>query len=532
MEWKIQTSCFATGITFDDSLNIFITGTNNSNDMGAFLGYIYSAAPGIIGTASTQKIANDGSVIWTDSVNYSKNIEYANHKIFIANSVTTCLSENDSVLWTSAMGGSISVFNDKLFINDSLFYCFDLFGNMLWNLPIAGISHATNAIGHSAIIYSNGTVSVVDSNGLFIWQKTGLQDLLEVDMDGKDKVHVLGNFDPGIDWWLCPFFTGHVLDGAGNGGDGYVALLSYDTINAGVITTYFYSEVAADFNWSNYVPYFCQGNKIENIANCEQYRYGVSFNHCGQFNTGNQFIELMDDNTAFTSPDTLVNHALLYSTPPGVNYYKVVSTNPVVESNVFTIYVKPNPRPVVTPSGSTTFCLGDSVTLTSTYANSNNVCYDFKWYRNGNYTGKDGNSLIVKNAGTYTGSYDDYSASNIDGCASIPFSLPVIVNVPCRRFHKHYFFDRIGDTTNNEEESSTSLNVYPNPFTNTTTLYSNKTKEDFQLTLVSIDGRTIKKMNCKNCNQFSFGDDIAAGTYYLMIESEKGKSIIPVVKTE
>jgi hypothetical protein len=94
------------------------------------------------------------------------------------------------------------------------------------------------------------------------------------------------------------------------------------------------------------------------------------------------------------------------------NYTDVVTTSGCASapSTGTAVTVNPIPStPTITPGGSTTFCAGNSVTLTSSNANGN------QWYLNGNPIGGATNQAYVATA---TGNYTDVVTTS--GCASAP----------------------------------------------------------------------------------------------------------------
>jgi len=100
-------------------------------------------------------------------------------------------------------------------------------------------------------------------------------------------------------------------------------------------------------------------------------------------------------NTAETTPSIVVNTAGTY-TVEIFNLQGCSVTKDVV------VNVNPLPTPSITPSGPTTFCQGESVTLTA------NGGYGYEWN-----TGVTTKSIIVDQTGTYT-----VTVQSIDGCTA------------------------------------------------------------------------------------------------------------------
>src|SRR4051812_32783492 len=79
-------------------------------------------------------------------------------------------------------------------------------------------------------------------------------------------------------------------------------------------------------------------------------------------------------------------------------------------------YVSAQCTPIITPSGNTTFCDGDAVTLNGSLGDT------YQWYLNGNIiTGAQSSSYVATVAGSYT--------VEVDSVGCVATSLPVIVTV-------------------------------------------------------------------------------------------------------
>lgn len=127
--------------------------------------------------------------------------------------------------------------------------------------------------------------------------------------------------------------------------------------------------------------------------------------------------------------------------------YKVTVTNTNTgcsktsgTGTVVTVYS--NPTAVLTATGSTTFCAGDSVKLSTNYSAN----YTYIWKRNNvNISGALLNKYYPKTAGSYK-----VKATNANGCTTL--SNAITVSVPCRS-------ENVVDDNNQPFET----NVYPNP---------------------------------------------------------------------
>ncbi|HEX2901699.1 MAG TPA: hypothetical protein VHS96_18450, partial [Bacteroidia bacterium] len=160
---------------------------------------------------------------------------------------------------------------------------------------------------------------------------------------------------------------------------------------------------------------------------CAGQQVNVSFSITGTFLTGNEFTaELSDASGSFANP-TVIGSLMgtlagtVVATLPlgqgnGSGYrIRVNASNPSTigtsNPNDFTIYELPA-TPVITPSGPTQFCNGNSVTLTSSNAQYN------VWSPNGETT----TAITVSTGGTYSVIGDN------NGCMSDP-SDPITVTI-------------------------------------------------------------------------------------------------------
>jgi hypothetical protein len=76
-------------------------------------------------------------------------------------------------------------------------------------------------------------------------------------------------------------------------------------------------------------------------------------------------------------------------------------------------------NPVITPSGNTTFCDGDSVTLNASFGDT------YQWYKDGNLiNGAQGNTYVASTAGSYTVEIDSV------GCVNMSPAVVITVNFP------------------------------------------------------------------------------------------------------
>lgn len=115
--------------------------------------------------------------------------------------------------------------------------------------------------------------------------------------------------------------------------------------------------------------------------------------------------------THAVSADVIISNALAGNYAATLTYSTVYGSNPYTNSKTISATVNPRPaKPTITPNGSTTFCEGGSVTLTSTTGAS------YLWS-----TGATTASIVVASSGNYT-----VQVTNASGCQSIA-SAPITV---------------------------------------------------------------------------------------------------------
>jgi hypothetical protein len=111
----------------------------------------------------------------------------------------------------------------------------------------------------------------------------------------------------------------------------------------------------------------------------------------------------------------------IYVTPDVTTTYVVtVSSGPWITSidSVFVYVLASPPTPVITPTGNTTFCQGNSIVLNS----STGTAYTYQWKRNNaNINGAINSSYTVTESGSYT-------VEVSSGCSSTSQPVIVIVN--------------------------------------------------------------------------------------------------------
>jgi len=142
-------------------------------------------------------------------------------------------------------------------------------------------------------------------------------------------------------------------------------------------------------------------------------------------------------------------------------------------ATVVTVYSKPNA--LITPSGTITFCAGQSATLT---ANSGSG-YTYKWKKDGSYIpGATSISYTVTTAGLYK-----VEVTRSNGCSKTSKADTVVV--PCRGLSQN-------DVNVQENSQTSDLFVFPNPAAEKITIKTQlPSNAGCQLTIFDLSGRAI-----------------------------------------
>jgi hypothetical protein len=169
------------------------------------------------------------------------------------------------------------------------------------------------------------------------------------------------------------------------------------------------------------------------------------------------------------------------------------------------------PQASISANGPTAFCTGDSVVLSSVNPGTN-LSYQWKL-----------NSMIIPGATSknYTaktmGKYKVKVMDNTNNCSTV--SPPVIVKTPCKT---------TSEVINSQMELL--LNVYPNPFFQSTTVSFNLPySQEITIRIFDVHGRLIRQLANENMDEGANtitwnsrdenGDAVDAGIYFLKLET-------------
>ncbi len=201
-----------------------------------------------------------------------------------------------------------------------------------------------------------------------------------------------------------------------------------------------------------------------------------------------------------------------YATSQAATYKVVITQGGVCSatSPTSTLIVTNNPKPTITAGGPTTFCAGQSVTLTAnTFAG---VVY--QWQKNSTNIAGGTAQNYVANA---TGQYRVIETAN--GCSKTAAAVQVTVN--CR--------SDLAESNTQENE----IKVMPNPFNNEFMVYGFQFSTGDKIEMIDVLGNValVYALNAATENCKLQTTNISAGVYFLQVVTPREKKIIKLVKT-
>jgi hypothetical protein len=188
-------------------------------------------------------------------------------------------------------------------------------------------------------------------------------------------------------------------------------------------------------------------------------------------------------------------------------------------SNAIVVTSKTNASAAVSASGATSFCAGDSVTLSATNLGSN---YSVQWYRT-NISMENANnySQVVKQPGTYK----VVTKNLTTGCSRIS-SSSVVVAVNCRISNPNII--SVADSPNdnesmkiNQDDQLKSMQVFPNPNKGSFTFeFQNSEEGEGELQILNSMGQSIFNAKVSTINglishKIDLGDHFNSGIYII-----------------
>ncbi len=195
------------------------------------------------------------------------------------------------------------------------------------------------------------------------------------------------------------------------------------------------------------------------------------------------------------------------------NYTVVITQGGVCSatSNIAALTIISNPNPTVTLSGPTTFCAGQSVTITAnTFAG-----VTYQWIKGStNITGATNQSYTATTAGQYN------VKETANGCTK-QMGVPVVVTVNCK----------IGDEWQETSDGS-ELKVIPNPFTDGFEVSGLMFVVGDKIQLIDVLGKTVLTniLSTTTSNIKLQTSNLLPGVYFLQVTTPKEKKVVKVVK--
>ncbi len=196
------------------------------------------------------------------------------------------------------------------------------------------------------------------------------------------------------------------------------------------------------------------------------------------------------------------------------NYTVVITQGGVCSatSNIATLTVISNPNPTVTLSGPTTFCAGQSVTITAnTFAG-----VTYQWIKGStNIAGATNQSYTATTAGQYN------VKETASGCTK-QMGVPVVVTVNCRE-----------EEENGLAVGNGQLTVVPNPFTSEFMVSGLEFKVGDRIEMMDVLGKIVYTETLTKASpsgRLVGLSSFPSGIYFLQVTTSSPKKTIKVVK--
>lgn len=275
------------------------------------------------------------------------------------------------------------------------------------------------------------------------------------------------------------------------------------TTTAGTTTTYYVSQTVNSCE-SNRTPIAVTVNAKPTAtitaSGATTFCSGVGVTLSANTGTGLTYLWKRDGTT---EAGTKVTLGVYYSSG---SYTVDVTNSNNCKTTSSPVVVTVNAAPTVPQiTGDTVMCKGSPIALTSSATNGN------QWYNGTSaINGATGTNYTATAVGVYS-----TTVTGANGCKSSSISRNVINNANC----SVTFIE-------NASEGLESLMISPNPFTSTGFKISGIGV--FGYKIVAINGKIIEQGNGSDGQ--TVGSSIESGTYFLTVETKKGKSVHEIIK--
>jgi hypothetical protein len=375
-----------------------------------------------------EKRSASGNIVWTNTTIGGNILIDGQNKInVISGGNLVKMNGNNTIAWSTPLpnSGNLAVQkngSDFVLTADSLIK-YNSTGTKLWSkFKPYGNTIFVDTLGRAIISDGNNAYRLSSDGNIVQWTfSIGIPGINGMGADYAGNIYVVSGRSSYSQTIICPFSLN--VQPMSNGLSQTQIIISKINVNspipfqAGIFTDQL--PVVGTYGSGNYL---CTGKSFS-------IPYSYCTNSMSYFNPGNQFlVELLGgpvsplivgDPSAFTIPKTI---------PAGYNYrLRVSSTNPYVAgySNLpdfhnSDIRIYPTIASV-TPSGNTTFCNGNSITLKAT----TDPIYNYAWLRNDSVIVPQGLDSII--TASVNGIYKLVTIDKYCGCTDTA-SINVTVN--------------------------------------------------------------------------------------------------------
>lgn len=430
------------------------------------------------------------------------------------------LNPSGSTLWTHIYGGGWS---EACAVKTNAVGDIYISGNFSGNVdfdPGSGFYNLNSPVNYDIFI------SKLSGAGNLIWAKqlegsTYYHSTNSIAIDGLNQLHIAGSFSDTVDFDTGPGINNLIpLDDD----DGYVCkyddagnliwakqFKGYDYENVQSIALDDFGNVYSAGSFSN--TDFDPGPgtfTLNSIGVADRDGFISKLDSAGNFVWALQLGGSKDDLVTSIAIDPSAN---IYSTgafhlaadfDPGIGISNIIA-NGSPDFFLHKLSQCIQPSAIITPSGPTIFCAGDSVNL---IANSG-PGLSYQWKRNGlSISGATSPSFLAKTPGKYS-----VFVSNTQPCTAI--SNTITVKMPCIPI------DPSEQRTDLSTELTHNFKVFPNPNKG---IFVIDSKPGY-LQIINAIGQIIKESILQNGEQSIDITDLADGVYILKIKTEESTDI-------